>query len=93
MKSKVRESEGYVYLVKDSKYYKIGLTTNPKQRLQDIRSTNITAEIVFLFETENMYLLEKELHGFFKEKRVVGEWFELTEEEQEVIKNSKKNLE
>jgi len=71
---------GYVYLIKCQKYYKIGCATNVSNRMNVF-----TVEMPFKFKlikkwkADNMYISEKLLHKKYKDKKVNGEWFNLTD--------------
>jgi len=69
----------YIYFIQDTatKRIKIGKTTNhPKKRLKAIQSCSPTElTLLYYFNTENINA-ELELHSYFSEYRVIGEWFE-----------------
>ncbi len=80
---------GYVYLLKSmSGYYKIGRTKNPKNRLATF-SVKLPFEVEFehVIECRDMYRLEKSLHSHFAERRVNGEWFDLSADDVAYIKS------
>lgn len=78
---------GYVYLVECNFAYKIGIAKNVEQRIQNMQ-TAAPDEITLLctISTDDMNGLEKELHTKFKDKRRIGEWFDLSPEDVEYIK-------
>jgi hypothetical protein len=80
-KKKPKAVLNYVYILESGGYYKIGRTTGAVKRLQDIARTIIPFEtqIVFLVKIDNAAECEAEMHREYKEHRVRGEWFELTE--------------
>lgn len=80
---------GFVYLLRSaSGYYKIGRSKNPYDRLTTFEvKLPFEVEYEHLIETTDMYQLEKELHRHFADKRVNGEWFELTPEDVAYIKS------
>lgn len=65
----------YVMIDKNTGYYKIGRSVNPKQRERTLQSEKPTIEL--LFNHDARVKDEKELHSIFQEKRVRGEWFDL----------------
>lgn len=67
------------YLVGDTLngLVKIGNTQNIKKRLAVLRTSNLNLMLLFVLP----YNLEKELHLLFKDKRVKGEWFRLSNED------------
>lgn len=74
-----RNRAGYVYLIKSpTRYYKIGKTGNPDDRMRTF-NVKLPFEVSYLclIKTDDMHLLEKELHERFSSKRVNGEWFRL----------------
>ncbi|GLV66648.1 hypothetical protein Bmyc01_53170 [Bacillus mycoides] len=75
---------GYIYLIKEyiTNTYKIGRTSNPKNRL-DIFNVKLPFkwDLVALYSTRNMIILESNLHELFTKKRKNGEWFNLDEDD------------
>jgi hypothetical protein len=78
---------GYVYLLQSpTKSYKIGRSKNPQDRLKTFSvKLPFEVEYIALIETPDMTGLERQLHERFAEKRVNGEWFELSEEDVQYI--------
>lgn len=75
--------KGVVYLLSDSseeKRYKIGVTRgniySRIKKLQTGNSNEIT--LIKLFETNYPFFIEKKLHLIFNDKKVLNEWFALT---------------
>lgn len=83
-----RNRDGYVYLLKSNGLFKIGKSKNPSKRITDI-SPKFPAEveIVSVIKTKNMDSMESCLHNKFKDKRRLGEWFNLTTEDIEYCNN------
>lgn len=80
---------GYVYLLRaHSGLYKIGFTKNPDHRIETF-SVKLPFEVEFeaLINTDNMHQLERGLHVMFDDKRVNGEWFNLSPEDVAYIKS------
>jgi hypothetical protein len=69
----------YVMLDKNTGYFKIGRSHNPKKREKTLQSEKPTIELLFSFDATEE--LEKELHVVFGDKRIRGEWFYLTEDD------------
>lgn len=69
----------YVVMQDDANLYKIGFTSNPKTRLMDIQIAN-GRDITYIIcdQVPDAQLLESNLHEIYKNKRKVGEWFELS---------------
>ena len=84
---------GYVYLIgeiENPRKYKIGSTRAKKieTRLKQLQTGN-SSELYIKesFETEHPFKLEKMLHNHFKDKSLIGEWFELSEADTEAFKD------
>jgi hypothetical protein len=65
----------YVMIDKNTGYYKIGRSINPKIRERTLQSEKPTIEM--LFNHDARVKDEKEIHNMFSDKRVRGEWFDL----------------
>lgn len=85
-------SKGCVYLVKLGKHYKIGISKNPKDRLKEFTLLPYELEEIIVKEVNNYELVEEKLHTKYKDFRVRGEWFELSLEQVEEIKQYLENL-
>lgn len=73
-----------VYLIKQqsANLYKIGISKDPKSRLDQLQTANPdTLELVSTFKTKHGFQLETFVHRKFSDANVQLEWFELTEEE------------
>ena len=78
-----RRIDGFVYIITDGEYYKIGITSAwVDKRMSEIQTFNPKAlrlvykkKIGFYFDYEHL------LHKIFDSKRLRGEWFTLTEED------------
>lgn len=72
---------GYVYIIENENgRVKIGKSTNPKSRVMNIRSQS-GYNIVNSHFSPPLYQyseLESYLHDTFKERRVIGEWFDIS---------------
>lgn len=68
-----------VYLMNDSHsgYTKIGRSIDPEKRERTLLGDKSTIELIFV-SPKCERSVEKELHYIFREKRVRGEWFDLT---------------
>lgn len=80
---------GDVYLIRSTKrdLYKIGKTKNSKQRTRAIITKEGGGEVVFIHENIPFYS-KKELmfHEMFSDKRIIGEWFHLDNDDIEKFK-------
>jgi len=83
-----------IYLIKslNEGIYKIGVSKRPNKRLKELQTGNPSpVEILYLYETENAYKIEKSLHNRYSHFNTHGEWFELSiKEEMSFIDNCKK---
>lgn len=79
-------NEGFIYLVKLDKHYKIGKSVLPEQRLKEFTLLPFPLEEICIELVEDYEQVERELHEQFKQKRVRGEWFELNQDDIEIIK-------
>ncbi len=66
----------YVMIDKNTGYYKIGKSVNPKYREKTLQSEKPTIEMLHVFSGKSSD--EKKLHEIFKQKRIRGEWFDLS---------------
>lgn len=85
------DRSGYVYLLKSpTGYWKIGRTKNPDDRRRTF-NVKLPFEVEFeaLIACEDMYVTEGDLHAFFRNFRVNGEWFKLSDKVVEQIKQLK----
>lgn len=94
--NRVKQSTiGYVYLIKANlpggySSYKIGHSRDIENRLK-IFNVKLPFEfdLIHLIETADMRELERMFHRQFQSKRVNGEWFDLSADDVEWIKNYK----
>lgn len=85
----------HVYIVKFGNLYKIGRSNNPKKRISSFSGVTLPHkfELIHTFDTSNAHLLERGLHKKFHKKRVQGEWFKLSKNDIEYLKNKSDFLE
>jgi len=86
-------ANGFVYLFSqnDTTYYKIGMTTSDsvKSRFASFCTYSPNgANIDLIIPTTNPLKIEKELHKKFSHKRLHGEFFNLSNEDIDVIKKT-----
>jgi hypothetical protein len=74
---------GFVYLGCDKSRtaYKIGRSSDPKRRQEEIRKMNPTFSIIFSHYSDNPVRDEQRMHDMFSQKRIGGEWFTLNHED------------
>jgi hypothetical protein len=84
---------GFVYLGIDAtqKCIKIGRALDTKKREKEIRHMNPTFRIFYHYQPTRVTACEAEkyLHNLFAEKRVVGEWFDLSIDDLLIVTNGK----
>lgn len=80
---------GFIYLMQDSGLsgLKIGYSKKPEAREKTLRLEQPNIKI--LFSVRGTFAYERMLHTYFKEKRIRGEWFDITPDE--VIKFIEEN--
>lgn len=85
-----RKRDGYVYVLKQigGDYYKIGRTSNPDNRRETFNvKLPFRVEYEIVIKTDDMYLLERQLHSRFNAKWIDGEWFQLSPDDLEAIRS------
>jgi Meiotically up-regulated gene 113 len=92
--SPIKEKEetllGKVYLMKSGKFYKIGKTDHIGQRHYSIGiKLPEKLELIHEFSTDDPFGIEKYWHNRFKDKRLEGEWFDLTSDDIKAFKRRK----
>lgn len=73
----------YVFGSNDTGYYKIGSSTRPINRMQDYERSKLPfpVDMIHTIPVDNKLRAEAELHRVFRDKRVNGEWFTLSQDE------------
>jgi len=84
-----KPKKGFVYFIKaENGLIKIGRTKNLSNRYKQIQhSALLKTELLFAIESNDVIKLEQKLHHFFENKMEKGEWFALSNEDIEIIKN------
>lgn len=77
LKKITNNTSGYVYFIESKKTgeIKIGVSSNPKKRLDEIKRYIGELIVLGVIRSEDCFELESEIHDMFKDKRVRGEWF------------------
>ncbi len=81
---------GYVYLLKSGRYYKVGKAVAPDRRRYEIGlQLPEKTEAVHSIETDDPSGIEVYWHHRFRDKRLNGEWFDLTRDDVRAFKRRK----
>lgn len=69
---------GYIYILKSSGYYKIGISKNVKARIVSLQTSNPNKiELIHSKNIKDYMIHESFLHEKFIHSRINGEWFNL----------------
>lgn len=82
-----KNEDGYIYVIKLGHEYKIGRTRNPAKRMCTFQKTLGSVEQVVCKKVKQHCFAEKALHKTYENKRIVGEWFNLTKNDLTEIDN------
>ena len=84
------QEKGHVYLLKHGKEYKIGKSTDVSRRYKDIKiQMPYLTEEIHVIATDDPSGIEAYWHNRFKDKRLNGEWFQLSTDDVKVFKSRK----
>lgn len=88
--STTEETIGFVYLLKASRYFKIGRSSSFERRSRELAiQLPERAETVHVIRTDDPVGIERYWHQRFESKRKNGEWFELTAQDVKAFKRRK----
>jgi Meiotically up-regulated gene 113 len=76
---------GFVYLIRGASFYKIGRSKDWEDRRRAYAGFPFPVVLVCLHKTHQMEELEWALHIKYAEKRLRGEWFQLTQSDVDFI--------
>lgn len=81
---------GFVYLLKASRYFKVGRSSSFERRSRELAiQLPERAETVHVIRTDDPIGIERYWHQRFESKRKNGEWFELTAQDVKAFKRRK----
>lgn len=84
---KPQPKEGYVYLLHGGGAFKIGKAQDPSKRIRQLEiALPYPVQTVATVPTDDARALESKLHKRFKDKRLNGEWFDLSAQDVAYIK-------
>ena len=75
----VSKSEDYFYIIKNEGKYKLGFTSNIKKRYKNYKSHLGNVDVIFIYKGSDSNNIESYLHSVYKDKRIVGEYFSLSD--------------
>ena len=82
-----------VYVVSGGGLYKIGISGDVSNRLATMRGTSpVVLDLVHTVQIVNARLVEKSLHEKYKDFNTHGEWFKLSPEQLQEVKDYLDNL-
>ena len=85
-----QDADGYVYLMKSGKYYKIGFANSLDRRRYEIgMQLPEGIEPIHSIRTDDPSGIEAYWHHRFKKKRMKGEWFDLSRQDVAAFKKRK----
>lgn len=88
---KMPNKKGFIYLVSDGQFTKIGGTSyDVKKRLLELQTGNAKKlKIVGSYKCNYLNITEKLIHNDFKDKKILNEWFSLDDIDCKKILNDK----
>ena len=76
-----KDSNDVLYIVKIEDKYKIGFSSNWVKRQRSYKTHSPKHEVIYLLKTCKAFDLESNLHLMFNQKRIQGEWFDLSNDD------------
>lgn len=75
-----------IYIIQNNERFKIGRTNNIKKRLQNLQ-TGSSSQLLLRtsIQTNRDNILESRLHQLFSTRRILGEWFVLNSDDQNLL--------
>ena len=88
------KKNSFIYIMKCAGFYKIGYSRQPEKRLLSIQASNpLKVELIYFKKIRNVNKLEIQIHDEFLNKQIHGEWYALSGEDLEIIKETIKSVE
>lgn len=82
----MNDGSGFIYIYGGSGMYKIGKTKNVKVRVRSFLTLPFKASLIHTIEATDARAAELHYHERYKDKRTNGEWFNLSDEDIEALK-------
>ena len=88
IKSKLNQKNAkiWIYVITDGTYCKIGKSLNVQSRLRELQTAS-ARPLSLVFAGESRSFVEQKIHTKFRGKRQNGEWFVLSPQDVETVKN------
>lgn len=79
----------YVYFIYNpsTTHYKVGKTISLEQRIKQLQTGNEVRLVIKKFIDDQNPEIEKYLHEYFKDKKILNEWFDITSADVERVIN------
>jgi len=72
----------YLYIIHNSEYYKIGISSDPENRLKALQTSSpYELKLIKVYECKNSNKIESLIHAKLKHKNIRGEWFDLSNDD------------
>lgn len=89
-----RSKGGYVYLLECGRKYKIGFSKDVERRIHQLDTRPFKLNLIVKSKfISDAYDREQELHEYFADKKVDGEWYEFSDHEAQYAKEIIEGLE
>jgi len=78
-----------IYILENiEKFYKIGYSKNPENRVKQLNTGNSTGlKLLYKIETRYDSKIEAYLKNYYKHRHIKGEWFDFSKEDIDNIKH------
>ena len=80
------EQDQYLYIIKNGNLYKVGYSSNFKNRIKNYKAHLGKVDVILLYKTKMAFDIESEFHKMqFESNGVNSEWYEFTSEQIESV--------